>query len=299
VSTRRELQVSLTGQLGSAAEARFVLDDVLGRPSGRRSPAAPLSAVEEDRVHELARQRLAGAPLQYVLGHWAFRQLDVRVDERVLVPRPETEQVVEVALAELAGIMASRAADDDRPPVVVDLGTGSGVIALSVASEAGAVHPRLRVVATDVDPGALEVARDNRQALGAVDAAAAERMTLRRGSWWQALPAELRGRVDLVISNPPYVAEDEWPALDPEVRREPRRALVAPAGSDGTPGLADLETVLAGSPAWLTRPGAVVVELSPPQVTAARAVAWAAGAAEVTVALDLAGRPRTLVARFT
>ena len=179
----------------------------------------------------LLERRRAGEPLQYVLGKWAFRTLELTVDPRALIPRPETEQVVEVALAVLRR----------RRPVVVDLGTGTGAIALSIAVE----RPDAQVWATDVDPGALALARTNRERVRA------RPVSYRQGSWFDALPDRLRGRVDLVVSNPPYVSEAEWAELDLEVRCEPYGALVAGPGSDGTPGLGAVEAVLRGSVEWL------------------------------------------------
>lgn len=252
--------MSLADRLGSAAEARWLT---------RFAPP--------DRWEELVERRLSGEPLQYVLGTWAFRTLELTVDRRALIPRPETEQVVEAALDVLG----------DRPhPVVVDLGTGSGAIALSVAVE----RPGAEVWATDLDAAALELAALNRERTGAT-------VELCRGSWYDALPDRLRGRVDLVVSNPPYVSAEEWPTLDEEVRREPRQALVAGDGADGTPGLAGVEAVLTGAPGWLVPGGAVVVELAPHQAPAAAAVARRVGLADVGVARDLAGRDRAVTAR--
>lgn len=259
---RRLANQDLADRLGSATEARWL---------ARFAPP--------DRLEELVTRRLGGEPLQYVLGEWAFRTLELSVDDRALIPRPETEQVVEAALAHLG----------DRPgPVVVDLGTGSGAIALSVAAE----RPRAEVWATDVDPAALALAAANRARTGA-----SARVTLRRGSWYGALPPHLRGRVDLVVSNPPYVSEAEWPGLDPEVRREPYGALVAGPGSDSTPGLAAAEVVLRGAPGWLVPGGAVVVEVAPHQATAAMAMARGAGLTEVGLVRDLAGRDRAVSGR--
>jgi len=156
-------------------------------------------------------RRESGEPLQYVLGSWAFRSLELMVDPRVLIPRPETEQVVEVALGEIRR---------HRRPVVADLGTGSGAIALSVVAEvAGA-----QVWATDTSEAALAVARANLAGLAGM---AATRVRLARGSWFSALPAELRGRLSVVVSNPPYVADAEVASLPAEVAEwEPREALV-------------------------------------------------------------------------
>ncbi len=118
------------------------------------------------------------------------------------------------------------------------------------------------------------------------------------GSWLTPLPGGLRGHVDLVVSNPPYVTADEWAELAPEVRAEPRQALVAAPGRDGAAGLADVEAVLEQARQWLRRPGAVVVELAPHQAGAARERARQIGYDEVRVEPDLAGRDRALVARL-
>ncbi len=111
------------------------------------------------------------------------------------------------------------------------------------------------------------------------------------------LPAALQGSIDLVVANPPYVATEEWPDLPGDVRREPYGALVAGAGSEGTPGLADVERVLAQALAWLARPGAVVIEMAPGQTDAASRMARAMGYVDVRVEQDLAQRPRALVGR--
>jgi len=288
--TRGELLARVTGRLGSAREARWLLDDVLGPAPSRAATAEPVPDRLVARTEDLVARRAAGEPLQYVLGSWAFRSLELQVDPRVLIPRPETEQVVETALGVLGQVVSDRA-----HAVVVDLGTGSGAIALSIAVEAVAPHPGLRVFGTDADPDALEVAAANRAHVGGTHPGAAERVVLRRGDWFSALPGELRGRVDLVVSNPPYVAEVEWASLDPGVRREPHRALVAGPGSEGTPGLAAVEAVLTGAPRWLGRPGAVVIEVAPHQAEPATALAHRLGFSEVRVTTDLSGRDRALV----
>jgi release factor glutamine methyltransferase len=231
--------------------------------------------------------------LQYVLGRWGFRTLDLMVDRRVLVPRPETELVVEVALSELRLIRScARSALDgsalDEPvvggPLVADLGTGSGAIALSIAAEA----PWAQVWATDASADALAVATANRSSLG-LD----RRVRLAAGSWYEALPGALRSRLSLIVSNPPYIAEAEVPGLPVVVREwEPKEALVS-----GPTGLEAIAHVLAGARAWLSAPGSVVVELAPHLADAAMAVARSAGLVEVAVHDDLVGRPRVLVAR--
>lgn len=296
-ATRGAVQSDLARRLGSAAEARWLVEEVLGRPAPGRPGDELVPAEALERLEQLSDRRLGGEPLQQVVGHWSFRTLDLALDARVLVPRPETEQVVEVALAALGDLVARH--DPDSPVVVVDLGTGSGAIALAVAAEAGRGVASLRVLATDVDPDALTVAAANRERVGAACPWVPGMVELRRGDWWSALPEDLVGRVDLAISNPPYVSEADWVGLATEVRdHEPRHALVAGPGSDGTPGLAALEAVLGGASRWLARPGTAVVELSPEQAEGALAAAERAGCTEAWVAPDLAGRPRALVARF-
>jgi len=229
-------------------------------------------------------RRESGEPVQYVLGHWAFRKLDLMVDRRVLIPRPETEVVVEVALAELA--LVAPVGTDGARPVVVDLGTGSGAIALSIVTE----RPDVEAWASDVSGEALAVASANLAGLGAQ---AVGRLRLVQGSWWSALPAELEGSVTLAVANPPYVAESEVAVLPEEVSRwEPRQALVA-----GPTGLEALEAIVSEAPAWLAGRSTLVAEIAPHQSGAARALALSAGFRDVVVRKDLAGRERVLVAR--
>lgn len=242
--------------------------DVLDRPATQRTVAA---------LDRMVARYLAGEPLQYVLGSWTFRSVSLMVDRRVLIPRPETEQVVEVAL----GLARS----SQRPLTLVDLGTGSGAIALSLAAELPLTG--VTVWATDASPDALAVARANLSGIGR----AAANVHVVEGRWFDALPSELRGVVDVIVSNPPYVAlTDE---LDAAVRVwEPLDALLA-----GVDGLDDVRQIVAGAPAWLRPGGWLVVEIGASQGSAVAALAGAAGLADVTVRPDLAGRDRMLVAR--
>jgi len=239
----------------------------------------PVTVLAMARFESMVARRAAGEPLQYVVGAWGFRGLDLLVDHRVLIPRPETEAVVEVALAELARRGGGGA-------VAVDLGTGSGAIALSLAVEAAPSE----VWATDRSADALAVARAN---LAGTGGRAAAVVRLAEGDWYGALPAGLAGRVDLVVANPPYLAEAEWAGLPTEVAAwEPRPALVA-----GPTGLEQVDAVVAGAAAWLAPGGALVVELAPHQADPAVAAAGSAGLVDAEVRPDLAGRPRVLVAR--
>lgn len=226
-----------------------------------------------DRMLE---RRASGEPLQYVVGRWAFRTLDLMVDRRVLIPRPETEEVAGAAIAEARRLGAR---------TVVDLGTGSGAIALAIAVEV----PGVEVWATDVSAGALDVARANAAGIGR----RATRVRIVEGRWFDALPDDVRGRVDVVVSNPPYVAPDD--DLPAEVRDwEPAAALIS-----GDGGTADLAEIVGGAPQWLARPGALVVELAPAHAPTLVVLARDAGFTDVEVRSDLAGRDRMLIARIS
>ena len=293
------LVAELAAALGGARhEARFIVDEVLALPPGAARPdVVPPGPAAAARA--MAVRRAAGEPLQYVFGHWPFRSLDLLVDPRVLIPRPETEEVVEVALREarrLAGEGEGRGGHGGL--VVVDAGTGSGAIALALAAELGPAVVR-EVWATDSSPDALAVAEANLAGVRAAHRGPSPfpGLSLAEGSWLEPLPARLRGAVSLVVSNPPYVSEAEWGGLDAEVRAEPRRALVAGPASDGTLGLADVEAVLVQGAEWLGRPGTVVIELAPHQGEPAKTLARQLGYREVEVLPDLARRPRALVAR--
>jgi release factor glutamine methyltransferase len=276
--------LAAAGFASAEVDARRIVEQVSGLEGSeltlaRHDPATRRGVAGFDRL--LAR-RLSGEPLQYVLGSWGFRRLDLFVDRRVLIPRPETETVVEHALAELDRLASGQGAEG-RPLTVVDLGTGSGAIALSFALE----RPGVDVWATDVSEDALAVARANLAGIGR--AAAAVRLVA--GSWFDALPDSLRGEVDLVVSNPPYVAaSDELPA---EVADwEPTGALIA-----GPTGREALEVIVVDALDWLREPGAVVVELAPGQAGAVVDLARASGYASCDVRDDLTGRERLVIAR--
>jgi release factor glutamine methyltransferase len=274
----RELYGQAVQRLGDARTARWFVED----SSGGTWPAVldePVPARAGRFFLSMVQRREAGEPVQYVLGHWAFRQLDLMVDRRVLIPRPETEVVVEVALEELARL-------EVVPPLVVDLGTGSGAIALSIASE----QSRVMAWATDISEDALAVASANLAGLGVQTVG---RVRLVHGSWWEALPESLKRSVTLVVANPPYVAVSELAGLPAEVSAwEPVQALVA-----GPTGLEALEEILAGAADWLADRSALVAEIAPHQADDAKEMALKLGLGEVLVRPDLAGLPRAIVAR--
>jgi release factor glutamine methyltransferase len=274
--TWAELLTETEQRLLSRTDARRMLEEACGEDWMLHldAPATTRAVAHLDAMIE---RRLAGEPLQYVLGRWSFRHLDLMVDHRVLIPRPETESVVDVALEALKVL--------GPEPTVVDLGTGSGAIALALAFEVPDIH----VIGTDASADALAVARANLAGIGRAGA----RVRLFEGSWFAPLPPLLEGAIQLIVSNPPYVADGEVPDLPPEVSRwEPREALVA-----GPTGLEDLEAIIATAPRWLARPGALVCELAPHQAEHAVALAYEGGFSEAEVRPDLTGRPRTLLAR--
>jgi release factor glutamine methyltransferase len=270
--TWEDLGREAAAALGDRREARWMVEEASGGAIG----VAPAGAAR--RLREMVERRRAGEPLQYVLGSWSFRALDLMVDRRVLIPRQETEAVVDVALVELDRLRAGR----EGPATVVDLGTGSGAIALSVARE----RPGVEVWATDRSADALAVAAAN------LAGTALTGVRLVEGDWWSALPPGLRGRVDLGVANPPYVSRAEMAGLDPVVRDwEPRLALEA--GPEGTEAI---RAVLVGAGEWLAPAATLVIEIAPHQERPASDLARAFGFYPVRVDPDLAGRPRVLVA---
>jgi release factor glutamine methyltransferase len=224
----------------------------------------PLSDAERSAARELVQRRGQREPLAYVLGDWDFRRLTLKTDRRALVPRPETEIVVERCLALLTGVTAPR---------IADVGTGTGAIALALKQE----RPDAIVVATDVSADALELAREN--------ATTNElEVEFREGD----LLAGVAGPLDLVVSNPPYVGADELDALEPEVRDwEPRGALV---DEGQTLRLArDAHSVLEG---WL------VLEVHEEHAQALSGELAKLGYRRVSIGLDLSGRERVLEAQW-
>lgn len=280
---RREVQDRLeaAGHATAAQEARWIVEtasghgdtehqEVVERPVSRRGMAA---------VDAMVARRLAGEPIQYVLGAWAFRSLDLLVDRRVLIPRPETEVVAGLALDELD----RRRAGGSGEVLAVDLGTGSGAIGLALVVE----RPWVEVVLTDASPEALAVARANLAGIGR----AGTRVSVAEGRWFAALADELQGRLDVVVANPPYIAADEaLPAA--VVDWEPASALVA-----GPIGTEDLDHLVDTALDWLAPGGALVLELAPHQAAGTAERARARGYVAVAVHPDLAGRDRAVVAR--
>jgi release factor glutamine methyltransferase len=234
-------------------------------------------------LRRAAERRLAGEPLQYIIGHWPFRSLDLDVDPRALIPRPETEELVGLALSELATI-------DVTAPIIMDLGCGTGAIGLALLDELRARGVAATLVAVDESPDALALARRNalKHHLHAV--------SFVRSSWFDDVDRSLAGRVDLIVANPPYVGDVEFADLDPVLAYEPRGAIVSPDAA-GEAGFADLQIIISEASRWLTPGGVLVCEHANTQRDAVLAAARVAGFASVEDFDDLAGNPRVLVAR--
>lgn len=246
------------------------------RAGGIESPEAEARWIEEGAggrdVDELVRRRLAGEPLQYVLGTTAFRRLELKVGPGVFIPRPETEVVAEHAMGRLP-----------QGGILVDLCTGSGAIALSVADE----RPDARVVASELSPTAAQWATSNRDALGL-------RVDIYSGDLFESLPSDLAGRADVVVSNPPYVDPSERPMLPPDVvDHEPAEALFAPG--EGT---AVISRIAAEAPTWLRPDGWLVLEIGETQGYAVAEILQTAGFADVSIEPDLTGRDRIAEGRW-
>jgi release factor glutamine methyltransferase len=244
----------------------------------------PLTAAELRAFKPLLLRRGRREPLQYVVGRAAFRQLELEVDRRVLIPRPETEVLVDAVL-EWARARAGRAAAENAESAALDaldVGTGSGCIALSLLTEG----PFARVVATDASAEALAVAQANAAAAGMT-----ERWDGRLGSLWEPLGAD--ERFDVIVSNPPYVARPEAADLEPEVRDwEPETARFG-----GSEGLDVLEPLVGGAGARLRTGGLLALEVGLSQSEAVAARIRSTGAfGEPRIRRDLAGRPRILLA---
>ena len=274
-----------TAGLTGRPQARWLCEEASGAfgaefLDGLEEPVTERSMAHLDAM--LARVR-AGEPLQYVLGHWSFRHLDLLVDRRVLIPRPETELVAQVAIDLVRSAVKGW---PERPIPVADLGTGSGALGLSLAFEL----PRgsVDVWLTDVSSDALDVARANTAGLGVAGAA----VQFGQGEWFAALPSSLRGSLGLVVSNPPYIAHGD-PAVEQSVRDwEPALALFA-----DDEGLAHVQTIAAGSALWLRPGGWLVLEIGTGQGAAASALLAAAGLIDVQIRPDLAEHDRIAIAR--
>ena len=282
--TVRHALDSATSRLSRSASPTSEAEELVGRLLGLDRARLYL---ERDRsltpeqwqtLDSWLRRRAHGEPVQYVTGRAAFCGLDLAVTHEVLIPRPETEGLVEAVL----GVLRAEATRWPAPRVL-DLGTGSGAIALAIAAE----HPAAIVTATDSSPGALDLARANADALGL-----AARVEFREGDWFAPFgPDE---RFEAVVANPPYIATGEWDALPADVREfEPAQALFS-----GSTGLDALREIVDESPGHLVAGGLLALELA--EARAEEVAAWLEGGQDwqdSRLLDDLSGRPRVLLAR--
>ncbi len=276
--TWRELLAETESLLDDAQHALWICEtatsstpeefrEMLDEPAGERAVAHLDAMVARSRV---------GEPLQYVLGAWAFRRLDLAVDARVLIPRPETELVAEVAI-EIARAVGP-------PRRVLDLGTGSGAIGLALADELPIDGTTVWI--SDASVEALDVARANLAGIGR----AGRNVRVVHGSWFDALPAG--ERFDVIVSNPPYVALDSADVERDVTDWEPSVALFS-----GPDGLDDLRVIVAEAPLWLSAGGWLVVEHGHDQGAAVAALFQAAGFVDVETRQDFAALDRICLGR--
>jgi release factor glutamine methyltransferase len=277
--TWRELWSETADAVGDRNQARWLCEVASASVDGDEFLARLDEAATERMVSHLdtmvARYR-TGEPLQYVLGEWSFRHITLSVDRRVLIPRPETELVAEIAIGLAAQCEPTR--------TVADLGTGSGAIGLSMAYEL----PRrgTEVWITDASVDAIDVARANLAGIGP----AAANVRVAHGSWFEALPPGVQ--FDVIVSNPPYVAVGS-PDLDDAVGEwEPSSALFA-----GADGLDDIRILAAGAPDRLRPGGTLVLEIGADQGRAVDDVLRRAGLVDVEIRKDLSDRDRVAIAR--
>ena len=233
---------------------------------------APLSGADASAFEALLARRIAGEPVAYLVGHRGFWTLELQVSPATLIPRPETERLVELALERSPA---------DLPVRIADLGTGTGAIALALASE----RPQAQIVATDFSDEALAVARAN----AASNAIA--NVEFRCGSWWTPMAGE---RFHLIASNPPYIADGDAHLAQGDLRFEPPTAL-----SSGVDGLDAIRTIVAGAPAHLLPGGWLLLEHGWDQGNAIRALLTAAGFVDVATETDLEQRDRVTLGRVT
>lgn len=275
-----EARLRRCGLESPAIDARRIVEEASATPpSGFHQVLDELATVRGvARFDAMVARREKGEPLQYVIGNWSFRELDIMVDPRALIPRPETEIVAGLAIDEVV----ARSGGTQREILVADLGTGTGVIALSVATECS----RSRVLATDISPDALAVARANLTGIGR----ASTRVTLHEGDWFDALPQAVRGALDVIVSNPPYIGDNEvLPAVVAD--HEPAGAL-----RSGPTGTEFLGHIIDQAANWLRPDGALVLEMAPTQTEGIAARAQLHGY-QTSIHADLTGRARAVVAR--
>jgi release factor glutamine methyltransferase len=277
--TWREMVKRTQAEVRERTVAQWLCEHASGCDASEFSDILDELVSERSALHlrSMLTRYATGEPLQYVMGRWAFRRLDLLVDSRVLIPRPETELLVE----HVTRYALQKIRDVGRGVAIADLGTGSGAVGLSLLYEL--TFESAEVWMTDVSEDALHVARANAAGVGrnAVGARFAH------GSWYQALPEDLRGSLDVIVSNPPYIATGDPLVGDSVLKWEPHNALFA-----GTDGLNDLRVVVADASDWLVPGGLLAVEMGFTQATVVSQLFESSGFKNVSVHKDLAGLDR-------
>ena len=262
--------------------AQWLVSDALGcsRLELYTDLDRPLTDVEREMLRDFTKRRGSGEPLQYITGKTDFRFITLKVQPDVLIPRPETEVLVSEALS------ACSVSPDKEEFIAVDLCTGSGNIACSLAHEL----PNAQIFATDISPAACALALHNAESLGLSD-----RLSVLEGNLGSALPADLKGRVELLISNPPYIPSGVLASMDAEVvDYEP--ALALDGGDDG---LDIFRRILVVAQDFLCPAGIMAVELFEESLENAAQLSRDAGFQNVRIATDLAKKPRILIAQYS
>jgi release factor glutamine methyltransferase len=255
-------------------DAELLLCHALGRPRSYLYtwPEQELDEAQAQALEKLVERRQGGEPVAHILGRREFWSLELALSTDTLIPRPETELLVEAALARIP---------EQAEWAVADLGTGSGAIALAIASE----RPRCRITAVERSAGALVMARQNAQRLGLGN------VEFLQGDWFAPLAGR---RFQVILSNPPYIPEHDPHLSRGDIRFEPRSALAA-----GPDGLADLRQLVSGAPAFLCPPGWLLLEHGYDQGGAVTGLLDTAGYAEVADLTDLQGHGRVAVGRWS
>lgn len=284
--TWREMLVSTAEIVGDRVIAKWLCEHAAGVDADEWLDVLDDKVTQRCGLHldAMMRRYLAGEPLQYVLGRWAFRHLDLMVDQRVLIPRPETEQLVDL----VASFVHTSSSNSSTPALIADLGTGSGAIGLSLLHESplGSV----RVWLTDVSRDATDVARANLAGIGRV----AMYGNVAEGSWYDALPVDIRGQLDVIVSNPPYISHSDDEVEDRVRNWEPHIALFAEED-----GLTAYKTIVSGASMWLRHGGLLALEIGYTQANNVSALCHGAGFSEVVVHQDATGRDRFVTAVAT